>query len=60
MVLQFIKRVLAIRTVTVELAQGENFVAQRRHQGGVFPDLPLAAKHLGKTEQRLPGIGAIQ
>src|SRR5215471_7836271 len=43
----------------VELAQSEDFAVQRRHQGGIFPDLPLAAEHLGKTEQRLPGVGAI-
>src|SRR6201998_2218783 len=58
-VLQFVKRVLAIRTVTVELAQGEDFAVQRRYQGGVFPDLPLAVEDLGETEQRLPGIAAI-
>src|SRR6516162_5499726 len=44
MVLQFIKRVLAIRTGPVELAQGENLAAQRRHQGDVFPDLRLCRR----------------
>src|SRR5262249_60528489 len=60
MVLQLIKRVLAIRTVPVELAQGEDFAVQRCHQGGIFPNLSLAAEDLSKTEQRLTGIGAIQ
>jgi hypothetical protein len=51
LVLQLIKRVLAIRTVAVELAQGENFAVQRRHQGGVFVASTSRTSLRAKAEQ---------
>ncbi len=48
------------RPVPVELAQGENFAVQRRHKAAYSQTSRLLPSTSAKTEQRLPGIGAIQ
>ena len=58
MVLELVKRILTIRTVPVELAQGQDFTVQRGHQRGVFPDLPIWPDR-GKAEPRLSGVAVI-
>src|SRR5438309_6485636 len=57
-VLQFIKSILAIRPVTIQLAQSQNLADQRGHQSSVFPNLPLVT-NFGKAEQWQLGMRAV-
>jgi hypothetical protein len=51
LVLQFIKDVLTIGPVAIQLAQGQDFVIQRRNQRSVFPQF-LVRFDLAKAQQQ--------
>src|SRR6516225_1623310 len=52
LVLQFVKTVLAIGAIAIELTERQYLAVERGHQHGVFPDL-AAVVDLGKAEPQL-------
>src|SRR5207245_3736108 len=54
LVLQLVERVLAVCPIAVQLTERQDLAAERGHQRGVFPDLPIRPD-LGTAEPRLTG-----
>ena len=53
MVLEFVKRVLRIGTIPVELRQSERLAIQRGHQNAVLPKRRMRRGHLGEAQKKL-------
>src|SRR5437763_7673299 len=52
LVLQLVKRILAVGPIAIQLTERQDLAVERGHQRGVFPDLPIRPD-LGKAEPRL-------
>src|SRR5207253_2226497 len=58
LVLQLVKRILAVGPIAIQLTERQDLAVERGHQRGVFPDLPIRPD-LGKAEPRLSGVTVI-